>query len=203
MPPGHIPSFLFGNLITSVGYGKLKSYLARCSLHYYFHRNCRYALPQLCEHNTAEAKNYRVVKSTTRYTIGLDFHFRDRGEFDVAPRSDLFRRLLRQNIIGLWINIYMAFVVHGSNPEAYLGLIRTPAKTIIQTGQLGAILLADALVVRPFPVHADILNLSNLYRKVYRTWVLWNHSYFVIAIPCLTFVATFREFQDLWSAAVV
>jgi hypothetical protein len=46
----------------------------------------------------------------------------------------------------------MAFVVHGANPESYLGLIRTPAKTVIQTGQLGAIILADALVVQLFLV---------------------------------------------------
>lgn len=31
---------------------------------------------------------------------------------------------------------------------AYLVLISTPAKTVIQTGQLGAIFLADTLVVR-------------------------------------------------------
>lgn len=42
----------------------------------------------------------------------------------------------------------MTFVVHGKDPEAFLDLIRSTPKTVIQTGQVGAILLADALVVR-------------------------------------------------------
>jgi len=75
------------------------------------------------------------------------------------------------NVMGIWIHIYTTFVVHLADPEAYLDLIRSPQKTIIQTGQLGAILLADALVV-------------------YRTFVLWNHNIPVVVIPCLTFVAT-------------
>jgi len=78
------------------------------------------------------------------------------------------------NVIGIWVNIYMAFVVNGNNPEAYLDLIRTPAKTVIQTGQVGAILLADALVV-------------------YRTFFLWNYNICVIILPCLTYVATFTS----------
>lgn len=76
------------------------------------------------------------------------------------------------NVIGLWINIHAAFVVHAADTEAYLDRIRTPAKTIIQTGQVGAIILADALMV-------------------YRTFVVWNNNIYVILIPSLTFVATF------------
>jgi len=78
------------------------------------------------------------------------------------------------NVMGLWLNAYRTFVVNGADPIAYLSLIRSPAKTIIQTGQVGAIILADALVV-------------------YRTFVLWNHNIYVIVIPCLTFVATFTS----------
>jgi len=78
------------------------------------------------------------------------------------------------NIIGIWINTHMTFVINAKNPEAYLDLIRTPAKTVIQTGQVGAILLADALVV-------------------YRTFVLWNCNIYVIILPCLTYVATFTS----------
>jgi len=76
--------------------------------------------------------------------------------------------------MGLWLNAYRTFVVNGADPMAYLSLIRSPAKTIIQTGQVGAIILADALVV-------------------YRTSVLWNYNIYVIVIPCLTFVATFTS----------
>jgi len=78
------------------------------------------------------------------------------------------------NVMGIWIHIYTTFVVNGNDPLAYLGLITTPAKTIIQTGQVGAIILADALVV-------------------YRTFVVWNYNIYVIVIPCLTFVATFTS----------
>jgi hypothetical protein len=49
--------------------------------------------------------------------------------------------------MGIWIHIYTAFVTNANDPETYLDLITSPAKTIIQTGQVGAILLADALVV--------------------------------------------------------
>lgn len=52
-----------------------------------------------------------------------------------------------QNLIGLWYSMYLAFVVNGSDPEAYLGLIRTPAKTVFQVGEVGAIIMTDALVV--------------------------------------------------------
>jgi len=76
------------------------------------------------------------------------------------------------NVIGLWINVYRAFVVNAADTEAFLDLIRSPAKTIIQTGQLGAIILADALMV-------------------YRTFIVWGGNFYVIIIPCLTFVATF------------
>jgi len=75
------------------------------------------------------------------------------------------------NVMGLWFHIYTTFVVNAADPLAYLNLIRSPAKTVIQTGQVGAIILADALVV-------------------YRTLVVWNYNIYVIVIPCLTFVAT-------------
>ena len=51
------------------------------------------------------------------------------------------------------MNIHAAFVVHAADTEAYLDLIRTPAKTVIQTGQVGAIILADALMVSGFLAH--------------------------------------------------
>lgn len=76
------------------------------------------------------------------------------------------------NVMGIWINAYRAFIVNAKNTEAYLDLIAQPAKTIIQTGQVGAIILADALMV-------------------YRTFVVWNSNKYVVVIPCLTFVATF------------
>jgi hypothetical protein len=43
--------------------------------------------------------------------------------------------------------MYLTFVVNGHDPQVYLGLIRTPAKTVYQTGQIGSIILTDALVV--------------------------------------------------------
>jgi hypothetical protein len=53
-----------------------------------------------------------------------------------------------QHVIGSWINAYRALVVNGKDPEAYFGLVDTPAKTIIQVGQVGGILIADALLVQ-------------------------------------------------------
>jgi len=76
------------------------------------------------------------------------------------------------NVTGIWINAYRAFIVNAKNTEAYLDLITSPAKTILQTGQVGAIILADALMV-------------------YRTFVVWNSNKYVVVIPCLTFAATF------------
>ncbi|KIM89431.1 hypothetical protein PILCRDRAFT_813369 [Piloderma croceum F 1598] len=76
--------------------------------------------------------------------------------------------------MGIWIHIYTAFVANANDPETYLDLITSSAKTIIQTGQVGAILLADALVV-------------------YRTFFVWNSNIYVIVIPFLTFVATFTS----------
>jgi hypothetical protein len=88
--------------------------------------------------------------------------------------------------------MHTTFVINIKDPEAYLDLIRSPAKTVIQTGQVGAILLADALVVRLLHlIHVAYLN--NLTSKVYRTFVLWNHDIYVIILPCLTYVATFSK----------
>lgn len=70
--------------------------------------------------------------------------------------------------------MYEAFVVNSGNPIPFLSLITTHPKTIFQTGQLGSILLTDALMV-------------------YRTFVLWNSNFYTIVFPCLTFVATFSE----------
>jgi len=92
----------------------------------------------------------------------------------LAIPSALIFMFATVNVIGIWIHIYTTFVVNGKDPLAYLNLIRSPAKTIIQTGQVGAILLADALVV-------------------YRTFVVWNNNIYVIMIPCMTFVATFTS----------
>jgi len=136
MGPAHIPAFLFGTLITSVGYGIAIALFIR---------------------------SIGTILRKRRATGKLNYPL-------VIP-SVLIFILATVNVIGLWINIHRAFVVHGQDPESYLGLIRTPAKTIIQTGQLGAIILADALVV-------------------YRTWVVWNHKHVVIVVPSCTFVAT-------------
>jgi hypothetical protein len=87
----------------------------------------------------------------------------------------------------------MAFVVNATDVAAYLALIRTPAKTVIQTGQLGAILLADALVVRCFLLHPYVTTIICI-PQVFRTFIIWNHNYYIIVIPCMTFVVTFSEF---------
>lgn len=67
-----------------------------------------------------------------------------------------------------------ACVRYPQGPLAYLDLISTSAKTVIQTGQLGAILLADILMI-------------------YRTFVLWDGNFFVVVLPSLTFAATFSK----------
>jgi len=85
--------------------------------------------------------------------------------------SVLIFTLATVNIIGLWYNAYLAFVVNGDDVLEYLGLIRTSPKTVFQVGEIGAIVLADALMV-------------------YRTWVIWNHNIYIIVIPSLTFVVT-------------
>ena len=77
--------------------------------------------------------------------------------------AKLFLRFFFQNTIGLWLNTYRTFVVNGADPMAYLNLIRSPAKTVFQTGQIGAIVLADALVVGLFSLHTSVMNLRNLH----------------------------------------
>jgi hypothetical protein len=91
----------------------------------------------------------------------------------VIPSALVFV-LATVNVIGLWINIHAAFVVHAEDTEAYLDRIRTPAKIVIQIGQVGAIILADALMV-------------------FRAFIVWDRNIFVIVIPCLTFLATFTS----------
>ncbi|KAF7976758.1 hypothetical protein HWV62_5750 [Athelia sp. TMB] len=82
------------------------------------------------------------------------------------------QRLTGQNVLAIWVNFYWAILVYPEGPHAYLALIRDPRKTAIQTGQVGAIMLADLLIV-------------------YRTFMLWGGSFYVIIIPCMTFLATF------------
>jgi hypothetical protein len=84
-------------------------------------------------------------------------------ELHVTQCETLSEILSFQNIIGLWLNTYMTFVVHGADPMAYLSLIRSPAKTLFQTGEIGAIVLTDALVVGSFSLHPSIMNLRNLH----------------------------------------
>lgn len=103
-----------------------------------------------------------------------------------------------QNVIGIWVNVHMAFVLYPKGPKAYLSLIRTPAKSAFQTGQVGAILLADALVVRSFSLFTSHITTICIH-KVYRTFVVWGYQTYIIVLPCMTFVATFSEFQTLVS----
>ena len=106
------------------------------------------------------------------------------------------RRARSQNVTGIWINAYRAFIVNAKNTEAYLDLIASPAKTILQTGQVGAIILADALMVRLLSVSVSCHKFSTTCApQVYRTFVVWNSNKYVVVIPCLTFVATFGEYQ--------
>jgi len=68
-----------------------------------------------------------------------------------------------QNVVGLWIHMYTTFVVNADDPEAYLDLIRSPPKMIIQTGQVGAIILADALMVWVLSIRLLAEGLNNLH----------------------------------------
>ena len=128
-------------------------------------------------------------------TLSSNFYSRDCGEFAILSEVWPSRRHCLQNVIGIWINIHATFVVNAADTEAYLDRIRTPAKTIIQTGQVGAIILADALMVSWIPSWSHVTDLNNLPIKVYRTFVVWSYSVYVIVIPCLTFVATLSEFK--------
>ncbi|KZP08833.1 hypothetical protein FIBSPDRAFT_938792 [Athelia psychrophila] len=76
------------------------------------------------------------------------------------------------NVLGIWVNLQVALVDYPEGPLAYLALVSTKPKTALQTGQLGAIMTADLLMV-------------------YRTFILWDSNYYAVIIPCLTFVATF------------
>jgi hypothetical protein len=126
-------------------------------------RNCCYALRQISWYYSAQEKIDWQAKPSTRNTVGSDFRFCNCGEFDVAQRETRSEALSFQNVMGLWFHIYTTFVVNAADPLAYLNLIRSPAKTVIQTGQLGAIILADALVVRSLPLQPSVTNLINLY----------------------------------------
>ena len=46
---------------------------------------------------------------------------------------------------------------------------------------------------------AHVTNFNNLLVKVYRTFVVWSYSIYVIVIPCLTFVATLSKSKNLIS----
>lgn len=45
------------------------------------------------------------------------------------------------------MNIHEGFVLYPEGPEVFFSLLTSRPKTILQTGQMGAILLADILVV--------------------------------------------------------
>ncbi|KAF7986668.1 hypothetical protein HWV62_26516 [Athelia sp. TMB] len=100
------------------------------------------------------------------------------------------QRLTGQNVLAIWVNFYWAILVYPEGPHAYLALIRDPRKTAIQTGQVGAIMLADLLIVS-FPARLLPGVLMCIQSQVYRTFMLWGGSFYVIIIPCMTFLATF------------
>lgn len=106
--------------------------------------------------------------------------------------ADLAADLSSQNVFAIWANFYWAILVYPEGPHAYLALVRDPCKTAIQTGQEGAIMLADLLIVSVLLVRA--LTLPTLIEwQVYRTFVLWGGNYYVIIVPCIAFIATFSE----------
>ena len=52
-----------------------------------------------------------------------------------------------QNVLGIWAYFYWAILVYPEGPDAYFKLVRTPCKTAYETGKLGAIMMADILMV--------------------------------------------------------
>ncbi|KAF7970224.1 hypothetical protein HWV62_24758 [Athelia sp. TMB] len=76
------------------------------------------------------------------------------------------------NVLALWVNFYWAILVSPEGAHYWLALVANPCKTAYQTGQEGAIMLADILIV-------------------YRAYILWGGSLYVIIVPCITFLATF------------
>ena len=75
-------------------------------------------------------------------------------------------------------------------------MLSSPQKTNIQTGPVGAILLAGALMVRVHSIQLLATGLIYAY-KVYHTFILWNLC--AIIRPCLTFITTFSELENLTS----
>jgi len=74
-------------------------------------------------------------------------------------------------MLGVWVRTYKAFCLYPTGPIAYFALITTPEKTATQVGQVGGVILGDAMMV-------------------YRTFVIWGLNYYVIILPSLTLIAT-------------
>ena len=99
----------------------------------------------------------------------------------------------------MWAYFYWAILVYPQGPYVYLALVRTPCKTVFQTAKLAAIMLTDLLMVGL--LLARLLAIPKLtQRQIYRTYILWESKLYVIAIPCLTFVATFGVYKDVYIA---
>ncbi|KZT32138.1 hypothetical protein SISSUDRAFT_1067167 [Sistotremastrum suecicum HHB10207 ss-3] len=74
-----------------------------------------------------------------------------------------------------------AFVSYPGGPGPYFMQLTTPVKTIIQVGQMGAILTADAL-------------------SVYRTFIVYSKSKIAVIVPLLSWIATFVAAAGLITA---
>lgn len=150
MGPSQLSTTLFATLITSVIYGKLELRLV----------NWGFATAVISGIAiTLFAKSVSTMKRKRKFKgeLNLPLVLISSAIFLLATTvSSMSRNTCvqlnsspsHQNVVGLWKNIHDAFVVYPDGAAAYLILIRTPAKTVIQTGQIGAIILADALVVR-------------------------------------------------------
>ncbi len=55
---------------------------------------------------------------------------------------------LWKHIFGVWVRTFRGFVSYPGGPAAYFALITSVEKTITQVGQVGAVVIADAMTVR-------------------------------------------------------
>lgn len=96
---------------------------------------------------------------------------RDRLNIPLIIGAPILFFFVTLHIFGVWVRTYIAVVSYPEGPDAYWSLITTPEKTVTQTGQLGAILLGDAMTV-------------------YRAWMIYERRLPVIVVPLLTYIAT-------------
>ncbi|KAF7967255.1 hypothetical protein HWV62_35047 [Athelia sp. TMB] len=135
MPVDETAAVLFATLVTTLAYG-----IAVCL----FVQSIVTILRK--RWSTGQVSWVLVVPST------LIFLFASVVSSETVCPSPIADRTL-QNVLALWVNFYWAILVSPEGAHYWLALVANPCKTAYQTGQEGAIMLADILIVSVHLAH--------------------------------------------------